>query len=351
MPGRPGNKTAVALSGGIDSLVSAFLLKQKGVDIFGLHFITGHESGSGRIDPQHRITHLARLLDIKIHALEIHENFENHVINYFISTYASGRTPNPCMVCNREIKFGIMLDYARSLGADRLATGHYARTQYLGGDRYGLTKGIDPQKDQSYFLAMLTPVQLASACFILGDKTKNEVRQIAKNNDLEPFYKYESQDICFIREGSCQDFLHSRLDRGYESGDIVDSKGRLIGRHNGLFRYTIGQRRGINCPASEPYYVLEIDADQNRLIVGFRESLYKNRCRIYGVNWIHPKPGGPVDVETRIRYRHEAVESMITPEGCHGAVIEFKTPQPAVTPGQAAVCYQGDKVVAAGWIE
>lgn len=351
MPRNEKNTTAVALSGGIDSLVSAFLLKQQGVDIFGVHFITGYESASCRADPQPRTDHLSRTLGIPVHAINIRETFENRVVDGFVNTYLSGKTPNPCVHCNREIKFGVMLDYARSLGAIRLATGHYARTEKTQTGRWTLKKGLDPRKDQSYFLGMLDAAQLAQAWFPLGGKTKEEVRRIAQQNNLQPFAVKESQDICFIQGISCQDFLEARLHKRFESGDIVDSNGTVIGRHCGLFRYTIGQRRGINCPASQPYYVLAIDVRQNRLVVGFKDELYKNGCAVANVNWILPRPDGPVHADTRIRYRHRAVPSIWTPSGENCAKLEFMTPQAAVTPGQAAVCYQGDTIVAAGWIE
>jgi tRNA-uridine 2-sulfurtransferase len=344
-------KIAVAVSGGVDSLVSAFLLKQQGFDIFGVHFITGYETPSGQFDPRHRIDHLTRLLDIQIHAVDIREIFEKRVVAYFVNTYLSGKTPNPCMLCNREIKFGIMLDHAQTLGASRVATGHYASVVQAETGEFHLKKGVDALKDQSYFLAMLSQAQLGKACFVLGDKTKQEVIDIARANNLQPFFKKESQDICFIRGVSCQAFLESRLQRRFENGDIVDSSGIVIGRHQGLFRYTIGQRRGINCPASQPYYVLSIDVHQNRLVVGFQDELYKKRCRISNINWVTAKPEGPVFVKTRIRYRHDAVESILTPEDGDYAIIDFQTPQSAVTPGQAAVCCQGDVIVAGGWIE
>ncbi len=351
MPRIEKNITAVAVSGGIDSLVSAFLLKQQGVDIFGVHFITGYETLSGRYDPQPRINHLSRLLGIKIHVIDIRDIFEKRVVTYFVNSYVSGKTPNPCMLCNREIKFGVMLEHARKQGATRLATGHYARMEKDENERFYLKKGIDAKKDQSYFLAMLDSDQRAHACFVLGEKTKTEVRRIAEKNSLQPFSEKESQDICFIKGISCQDFIASKLHRRFENGDIVNAKGDIVGRHHGLFRYTIGQRRGINCPASKPYYVREIDVAQNRLVVGFKDELYKNRCDISGVNWIFPGIRGPVNVKTRIRYRHKAVDSLLTPTGDHTATIDFKDPQAAVTPGQAAVCYIEDRIVAAGWIE
>lgn len=345
------NKIAVCVSGGIDSTVSAFLLKQQGLDVRGIHFITGYEAAPPGFSPDKRARRISRLLDIEVRVADIREAFERIVVRDFVDTYLSGKTPNPCIVCNREIKFGLMLEYARKQGATRIATGHYARTGAAGNGRLGLKKGLDAAKDQSYFLAMLSGEQLASACFALGDRTKQEVRKIARENNIRAIYEKESQDICFVRGKSCQGFLASRINTAAQPGDIVDANGNLLGRHQGLFRYTIGQRRGINCPASRPYYVLDLDTLQNRLVVGFQDELYENRCYISGINWLLPNPGAPQPVTTRIRYRHYEAESVLTPIDDDRAVIDFQTPQPAVTPGQAAVCYKGEWVVAAGWIE
>ena len=354
-------KTAVAISGGIDSLVSAFLLKQQGADVVGLHFITGFEAASvegssgegssGRNRAESISGHLFRLTGIETRIIDIRKEFENRVVCYFIDAYQSGKTPNPCVVCNREIKFGLMLDHARALGANRIATGHYARIGKRPDGNPALRKGADAEKDQSYFLAMLSPGQLEAACFMIGDKTKADVRAIASQNRLAPFYETESQDICFIRNTSCQDFLSSRINHPDREGDIVDSAGNVIGRHHGLFRYTIGQRRGINCPAPRPYYVLDIDTMKNRLVVGFGDELYQKRCYISGVNWIGGKPSGPVSVQTRIRYRHRAVGSILVPAEASSAIIVFEKPQAAVTPGQLAVCWQDDTIIAGGWIQ
>ncbi len=351
MHDNPEKTIAVAVSGGIDSLVAAFLLKQSGFDVFGMHFTTGYESAGGHSNTRTRIDHLSRTLGITVHSIDIRDIFEARIVNYFVSTYSMGKTPNPCMRCNRDIKFGIMLDYAGKLGARRLATGHYARTEKSENGRFALKRGVDLKKDQSYFLAMLDQGQLAQSCFILGDKTKTDVRQIAETNNIHPFFQKESQDICFIKKMTAREFLTSRLQNKFESGEIVDAKGYVIGRHNGLFHYTIGQRRGINCPGPQAYYVTGIDIRRNRLVVGFKDELCKKRCTITNVNWIKPRPSGPVAVTARIRYRHKAVESVLTHTGRDTATIDFSEPQPAVTPGQAAVCYQGDEVVAAGWIE
>jgi len=349
--------TAIALSGGIDSLVAAFLLKETGADLIGIHFLTGYEmvrhpaGAAGIIDEANPDFHIGRISDqlsIPVHIVDIRELFKLQVVDYFRNVYAIGKTPNPCMVCNEKIKFGALLKEAGKLGADCLATGHYARITESDG-RFRLLRGIDPIKDQSYFLAMLAQDQLRQARFPLGGMVKQDVRRLAMTNGLQPVSDHESQDICFIRDGCYRDFLESEMP--HEPGLIVDNRGNRLGEHQGLHRYTIGQRRGINCPGPAPYYVLGLDVERNRLIVGFEDELYKDRCYISAVNWIEPKPDGPIRVQTRIRYRHRAADSTLTPLDGNNGIILFDAPQGAITPGQTAVCYRGDEVVAGGWIE
>ncbi len=355
---------AVALSGGIDSLVAAHLLKQQNPDIIGIHFITGYESrrhgneiprgpGTGspaspRPGPQ--LQQIARQLEIPLHIIDSRKTFEENIVAYFVETYRTGKTPNPCVMCNRIIKFGAALEAARNLGAMHLATGHYARIEKKS-NRLQLLKGADRKKDQSYFLSMLTEKQLSRAIFPLGDLEKSRVREIARDNDLQPVSGRESQDICFIPAQNYGDFLESRQTGVYEPGPIVDTEGNVIGRHKGLHRYTIGQRRGLNCPAEAPYYVVRIDPENNRLVVGFENTLYKETCRISNVNWLIPKPEKPISVRTKIRYRHRGAAARIEPGPGNSATIRFREPQKAITPGQAAVCYQQEAVAAAGWIE
>ncbi len=359
--------TAIAVSGGIDSLTAAYQLKRTGEELIGLHFITGYESAdeiirtralhdTGTIQapvpapPDHPIGMIANQLDIPVYLMDLRNVFRSMVVDYFVNEYRAGRTPNPCMICNPQIKFGILFAEARKLGASRMATGHYARIENANG-RFRLLKGLDPKKDQSYFLAMLTQEQLANASFPLGHTTKRHVRQMAEQSGLTPSAPDESQDICFIRNQSYTTFLetHGLLDP--RPGPIVDIDGKTIGRHDGLHRYTIGQRRGIGCPASEPYYVVRIDARKNRLVVGFKDALYTRKCRISGVNWITGKPDAPIPVQTKIRYRHRAAASLLIPLTNDTALIRFDRSEPAVTPGQAAVCYLEDRVIAGGWIE
>ena len=351
---------AVALSGGIDSLVAAHLLKQQNANLIGIHFLTGYESSDRRAgaegqgtrttvhEPQAR--RVARQLDIPLHIVDCRHAFEKQVVAYFVQAYRTGRTPNPCVWCNRIIKFGAALEASFKLGATHLATGHYARIiETDSGPR--LQKGADRRKDQSYFLSMLTADQLARAVFPLGELRKDRVRQIAEENALNSASGRESQDICFIPGQSYARFLEARHVNHFKPGEITDLQGNVIGRHKGLHRYTVGQRRGLNCPAEAPYYVVRIDVENNRLVVGFKNTLYKDTCKISRVNWLMPKPDKPVPVRAKIRYRHREAAGWIEPGPGNTAVIRFQEPQKAITPGQTAVCYQQDTVAAAGWIE
>ena len=339
---------AIAVSGGVDSLVSAYLLKQQERDVFGVHFLTGYERA---IDSNvEAVQSLGRQLGIEVVVIDLKTQFKSRVVDYFTAAYRNGKTPNPCLVCNPSIKFGVLLDKARQLGASRLATGHYARVEASRGGRYRLRKGLDETKDQSYFLARLTQAQLARACFPLGSWTKVQVRALAVEKGLRPLTRQESQDVCFIRDANYADFLIKTGDVSPQSGDIVDTAGTRVGTHSGLYRYTVGQRRGINCPASQAFYVTRIDTRRNRLVVGFKDELATKSCRVTDINWIAGAPEGPMAIDTRIRYRHSAVPSRVSPVGRDGAVVRFDRPQAAVTPGQGAVFYRGDEVIGGGWI-
>lgn len=355
---------AVALSGGIDSLVAAYVLKQQKIPVTGIHFVTGHvpfrhphtggppTGAPAAEDNPHaaRVRQMARQIGMDLHIIDCGRTFEKKIVQYFIAGYGSGLTPNPCVLCNRLIKFGVVLEAARKLGATHLATGHYAAAAPVG-NRYRLLKGADPKKDQSYFLSMLSEEQLSRALFPLAGLRKEQVRQIAEQAGLQPVAQGESQDICFIPGGDYAAFLEMRTGSAFRPGPIVDARGRRIGTHKGLHRYTVGQRRGIDCPAESPYYVIRIDAENNRLVVGGKASLYSRECVVHPVNWLVPRPDKPLTVHTRIRYRHPGALSEIEPAGENRAVIRFKNLQAAVTPGQAAVCYLGDTVAAAGWIQ
>ncbi len=338
---------AVALSGGIDSLVAAWLLKKTGTDLIGIHFFNGYESARR---PCYPVGQLAEDLGIPLHVIDCRQVFEKKIVKYFIEAYRWGRTPNPCILCNRLIKFGVAFEYAHKLGADSLATGHYARVEKTA-DGTRLLKGTDRQKDQSYFLAMLTETQLSHAVFPLGNLRKTQVKKIASEHGLQPLAGRESQDICFIRKENYAEFMESREEITLSPGPIVDVEGNIIGSHKGLHRYTVGQRRGISCPGPAPYYVVRIDPENNQLVVGFKNKLYKDHCIINNVNWLIRKPGKPIPVRVKIRYRHHEADAILEPGAASTALIRFAKPQTAVAPGQAAVCYTGDTVAAGGWIK
>lgn len=339
--------TAVSLSGGVDSLVAAYLLKNEGHYLIGLHFTTGYGTDQTTIN----INKIAKQLDIPIKIIDCAAEFKSKVVDYFTKTYLSGKTPNPCMVCNRLIKFGLILSCARKMGASMLATGHYARITEDTQGRFHLIKGVDKIKDQSYFLARLTQEQLSAAMFPLGKFTKSEIKNIAKKQGLKAITQNESQDICFIKGKTYGQFLTARSGYKPTPGLIEDVSGNTIGEHNGLHFFTIGQRRGINCPASEPYYVVEIDPGQNRLIVGFKEELLSPGLKTVKINWIIHPPDNKISVSTRIRGRQDPEPSKLYPIDNETALIRFEKPQSAVTPGQGAVFYKGSEVLGGGWIE
>ena len=347
--------TAVAISGGVDSMMAAHALKQQGHHVIGIHFLTGFETPVHRPKvnsetPSHPIMEIGNQVGISIKLLDCRHAFKEQVVDYFIHTYFAGQTPNPCMVCNPAIKFGSVLAYARKLGADRLATGHYARIKRDSSGNFHLHKGMDRHKDQSYFLARLTQSQLARACFPLGDMKKSDVRQLAEKNGLHPITGKESQDACFVKQRSYGEFLLKQSGYTPAPGPIVDRQGTLLGQHKGLHLFTIGQRRGINCPAPEPYYVVKLDRKHNRLVVGSKSDLLTSTCRVVDINWITDPPTAPITVLTRIRYRHQEVAGTLFPKSKSSAEVRFKSPQAAITPGQGAVFYQRDEVLGGGFI-
>lgn len=340
---------AVAVSGGVDSMIAAHILKEHYPDIFGLHFLTGFETAAA--DPSALSAQsIGEQLGIPVHVVDVSADFKRHVVDYFSATYLAGETPNPCMVCNPSIKFGVLLRYAQGLGAEHLATGHYAVVRQDAAGRYRLFKGADARKDQSYFLARLTQAQLARACFPLGGLTKADVREIAARNGLQPAVMDESQDVCFIKTGSYAEFIAALGGHPSEPGWIETTGGEVIGRHKGLHAFTVGQRRGIDCPAAEPYYVVRVDTALNRLIVGRKQDLLTADCGVARINWVAPPPGEPFHALVRVRYRTPETPATVIPLSADNARVRFNSPQAAVTPGQAAVFYDGDEVLGGGFI-
>ena len=347
--------TAVAISGGVDSLMAACLLKEKGHKVIGIHFITGFENTSAdaldrKTVKQPDILDIGKQLDIPVEIVDLRTEFREKIVAYFTRTYQSGKTPNPCMLCNPTIKFGTILDHARTLGAQKLATGHYARIKKDEDGNCHLLKGLDRLKDQSYFLSRLAPRQLANARFPLGEMQKSEVKQMAAQKGLRPVTRAESQDICFTKHDSYGHFLTAQTNFKPEPGLIENVNGAVIGEHNGLHLFTVGQRRGINCPAAEPYYVIRLDITRNRLIVGSKKDLLSSSCRVTDINWIVKGPVAPQEVHTRVRYRSKEVASTVIPQDENTALVQFHRPQSAVTPGQGAVFYNGDEILGGGWI-
>ncbi len=357
---------AIALSGGVDSMVAAALLKDQGCEVIGLHFLTGYESmapppdaapsaGGETASPDsttaEKVAAMADRLAIPLHVVDLRAAFQHQVVDYFIQGYGQGSTPNPCLVCNPAIKFGHLLTHAHRLGAQCLATGHYARIETAADGRRRLLRGVDPVKDQSYFLARLSQDQLCRAVLPLGDQTKARTRRIAVEKGLRPSVAEESQDICFIHDGAYGEFLQTQPGFASRPGPIQTVDGEVIGRHEGLHLFTVGQRRGINCPAARPYYVVRIDTAANRLIVGFKEDLAKDRCNVAGINWIIEPPRNSLAAQVRLRYRHTAAPARVVPESDTTARVIFEQPQTAITPGQGAVFYRDDEVLGGGWIQ
>ena len=366
-------KIAVAMSGGVDSSAAAAILKEQGHELVGFTMqlwdqrrgINVDENGDPlpsrccSLDDVYDARRVAEELDFPFYVLNLERDFERDVVQPFVSSYLSGETPIPCVSCNSRLKFASLDRLALSLGCEKVATGHYARVEFdTAANRYRLLRGQNHQKDQSYFLWELTQEQFSRALFPLGEMSKPEARDAARQHGLSGVSeKKESQEICFVPDGDYAGFIDRYLeaedatDRLPGSGEIVDTSGRVIGRHEGIHRYTIGQRRGLGIADEKPLYVISIDADKNRVMAGSSEELLNSEFTVARVNWIaFDDPNEPVRAEVRVRYRHTAAPATITPLPNQRARIVFDEPQRAITPGQASVFYRGDEVVGGGWI-
>lgn len=335
-------KVAVLMSGGVDSTVAACLLQEKGYEVIGLTMVNLDAAVGEKAEKA------ARSLGIRHQVIDMKDIFEEKVINYFCTAYEKGITPNPCVECNKYIKFGQLLDIALSLGCEKVATGHYARVGYdEERKRYLLRKGKDNNKDQSYFLYSLTQEQLARILFPLGDFTKTEVREIARSYGLKVAESKESQEICFI-EGDYRDFIKEKVK--YRVGEFVDLSGRVLGSHKGIPFYTVGQRKGLGLSLGKPVYVVGLDVENNRVVVDEEKYLFRQALYAVDYNFImFDELKEPVRVEAKVRYRSSLSPATIFMAG-DKVRVEFEQPQRAITRGQSVVFYQGEYVVGGGII-
>ena len=345
-------KVAVAMSGGVDSSVAAALLKREGHEVVGfflhLNRPEPHAATTERrccsLDDAHDAQRVADRLGIDFYPLPYREQFQK-IIRNFVDEYKAGRTPYPCVRCNQDLKFGSLLELAEGIGAEAVATGHYAR---LEGGR--LRRALDPDKDQSYVLFGLKREQLAKALFPVGDLPKSRIRELAGDFGLPVALKPDSQDLCFIPRGTVSDFLKREAPEALEPGEIVDGSGNVLGRHEGVALFTVGQRKGLGSLGGAKY-VLRLDPVSARVVVGEKEELLSRSLTASGVNWIAPEPSGPMEVEVQIRYHHAPARSVVTALPGGRVRVDFAEPQAAVTPGQAAVFYRGNEVLGGGWID
>ncbi|MBF2097504.1 MAG: tRNA 2-thiouridine(34) synthase MnmA [Gloeomargaritaceae cyanobacterium C42_A2020_066] len=346
-------RIVVGLSGGVDSSVAAALLVEQGYDVIGLTLWLmagkGQCCSEGMVDA----ARICEQLAIPHEIVDMRQVFKGEIIDYLVGGYAAGITPLPCSQCNRMVKFGPMLTYARNTWqSDQIATGHYAQvSQDAVTGRYQLRRAVDRQKDQSYFLYTLTQEQLAAVQFPLGGHTKADTRAVAARLGLATATKPESQDLCLIEaHGSMQSFLDHYI--APTVGDIVDTAGRVLGQHTGVHHYTIGQRRGLGIAAAEPLYVVGLDARQNRVVVGTRPEALQASCTVRAINWVsQAAPTPPQEVQVQIRYQADPVIATLVPLGAGRASLLFAEPQFGVTPGQAAVWYADDLLLGGGLIE
>jgi len=353
-------RVVVAMSGGVDSSVAAALLAEAGHDVIGLSMQLYDQRAPGAsfgsccsIDDLHDARRVAAAIGFPHYLVNFEEKFRETVVSNFVSEYASGRTPIPCVHCNADLKFATLVERAAGLDAAWVATGHYARVEFDEDTRrYRLLRGADGDKDQSYFLFSLTQDQLAHAMFPVGHLTKPAVRAVAARLGLTVADKPDSHEICFVPDGDAADFVERRLGNDRRGGDIVDDSGKIIGQHRGVHRFTIGQRKHLGVATGSPMYVLRLEPAEARVVVGAREALGGRELTASLVNWISGSaPDGPLRVTARIRHRHKDAAATVTADANAHAQLVFDDPQTAITPGQAVVFYNGDEVIGGGWIE
>ncbi len=341
-------KVVVAMSGGVDSSLVAALLKEEGYDVLGITI--HHYDGNENLE---LVEQAAQNLEIPWYVLDFTKEFKNIVIDYFCKEYLAGRTPNPCVLCNLKIKFGLLLEKAKSLDADYLATGHYAINEYdQKNKRFLLKRGVDESKDQSYFLYRLNQDILSYVLFPLGKFKKSQTRELAKKFGLKNYKKEESQEICFIQDDNYRKFLTQHISETVKPGKFKDKEGNILGEHQGIPFYTIGQRKGLRVSLNKRMYVIEINFRQNVITLGDDKDLYKDKLLVKDLSFISgDKLSDSIKVEVKIRYNSKKSPAIISPSSEDKILINFEKPQRAITPGQSAVFYQGDVLIGGGIIE
>ena len=350
------SKVMIAMSGGVDSAVSAYLLKAAGYQVVGATmklYCPSKENMTDHIaDEMADARAVARLVGIEHTVLDYGKNFRLMVIDPFVAEYEAGKTPNPCVVCNETLKFGRMLEASRAFGMDYLATGHYARIERDACGRYLLRRAADPAKDQSYVLYHLTQSQLSKVLFPLGEYSKAQVREIAHSLGFQNAHKSDSQDICFIPDGDYASFIKQYTGRHYPEGDFVSEDGAILGRHRGIIHYTIGQRKGLGIALGRPVFVCRKDTALNTVTLSDNESLFSKTLIAKKINWIpFDQLQGPLRVQAKIRYNMQAQPAVVEQVDDDSVRVTFDQPQRAVTPGQSAVFYDGEYVIGGGIIE
>ena len=351
----PGERIVVGMSGGVDSSVAAALLLEQGYQVIGVMLRLWSNSGTVNRccapDAVAEARFIAGQLEIPFYVIDAREAFYQAVVVPFIDGYANGITPNPCLRCNRAVRWHFLRSRAQALGANKIATGHYARTKMGPGGTLQLLKNKDPEKDQSYFLHLLTQDDLGSTVFPLADLTKTEVRQIASEFSLAVADRPDSQDLCFVGQGNYRDFLREKIPGAAKPGPILNLEGVLLGEHTGLMDYTIGQRKGLQIAGPEPYYVIDKDLANNALVVGFKAALGRNEFMTHSVNWIAGNPpAAPFSAQIKIRYRSRPVPGLIEPIQENQARVVLEDPLSDITPGQAGVFYQDQVCLGGGTI-